>query len=601
MDLAKLLPSYISNIFSSRYVRETTKLNVHSLSGQQVFGILSETLKQFQSGIEVAQELYLEESVDRAVKEKKVLNFALNQDDTDKHKSSLEGYFGAPCIAHSNVIKRVKDCFSGKCPTFLDMKPGQRELQATEKKVCHLCLLYVCKVRQTEDKCILKKSIPDGVICKECSDENIEKNVLLCSKHDTDLHKVEDDLAKFLPAYRKGTNIELLFYQMNKFKVNTEDIPKYRTNDNVFDVRTGKTIPSADVAHLIKTCKTSFAVYPTQMLNLGGHHVQVLWDTGAIGELVREEIASKLDLTVLDTNSQAFTVAGGSTVETKCPLYSITLGPCNKNEYHSFSLVGIHKISSTLPEVDLGEVIQKVRKELVSFPESKEIYPQKIGGSGIDMIIGIRQSHIFPERKFVLECGLQIWYSPLKDIYGSNYVFSGPIEPMKSSINLFARIPTFFCQSIQINCNKVDIAKDVPVKITEVIPYAASNVVNVIDDYSSKCSLQYTLDQDDDQDFDDCDDDVDDNESDSKSTVDNEEEDKYDDANDSNYLEDERDTEQVIKHIMNEIIDQAFGQLPSSNDNIRLDALDETLKVDDLVFDEADNSEEHCDFVMAFF
>ena len=456
MAISKLLPDFLFRLFSSKYIKECTKNEVQALSGMQSFDVLVEILKHHLREVEFTAEVFLSDTIEKdksEVKPNKVKTVMNLDAEDDKDKTtyrnkqkvfSAEKYHGAPCIAHHDLKLKVKHCLSGRCSTFLDMSPEKRVQQAEEKKVCKTCLLYICLKKQTSDDCLFLKVLPNGIICNPCKSQGIITNVLLCTSHKNDYEELATDLAEFLPGYRKGTKISLFFVgNVNKIERAVRCKP-VRENFEAFDLDTGKTIPKADIIYKTKEDDGGLAIYPTQHLNLNGIKVNILWDTGALGELVKRDVAEKLNLTILDERSQSFTVAGGQVVDTKCPMYQITMGPSDRDEYFTFPLLGVEKISHPLPEIELDEIVGKVKKRLVSFHESKEVFPEKVGGGEIDIIIGSRQSHIFPCRIYCLEDGLQIWRSPLKDCYGSNLIFSGPIEKVNNAVNFIQQVPTFF-------------------------------------------------------------------------------------------------------------------------------------------------------------
>ena len=458
-DLAKLLPDFLFRSFSQKYVKETSKKKQEALSGQETFIILMDIMKDTLKDLEFTAELYMEETSDKqegkpaAVAKPKVFSYeSASKESTRSTSKSFDGnkYFGAPCIAHPTMKRKVKDCLLGRCKIFLEMKPAERETMAENKNVCKLCLLFPCKKKQSAGVCILKKALPEGIVCKECLKDNVYKNILLCSIHsNTSNDDILTALSEFLPGFRKDTNIELFVGKI--FKLEHKIVPKpTRKNDLAFDITTGQTISKADVYFKTKQDSSSLSVYPTQIINLHGVHTQVLFDSGALGEMIKKDVAEQLKLSILDEQGQSYTVAGGQVVHTKCPLYELTLGPNDEGNFFSFPLIGVDKISNELPEVDLTDVVAHVKKTLVSFPESKSTYPKKLGGSDIHLIIGIKQSHIFPTREYVFEDGLQVWRSPLRDIYGSNIIFAGPVEVVKKAYNLIG--PTFF----QENCRVIE-------------------------------------------------------------------------------------------------------------------------------------------------
>ena len=456
IEIAKLLPEFIFSGFSREYVRESSKRSEECLSGEESFNVLMKHLKQTLKDLEFTQELYLDESVDKDVKpkskQKPIYSFESGNQISDESTGKLntDKYYGAPCIAHKKTKKRVRDCLSGKCRDFLQMKPLERNKMAEEKNVCKLCLLYRCKKEQTNNQCLLKGVLPPEIACNRCEKARVHCNVLLCSDHKNDSEDIKNAIGKFLPGFSKGTAIELMLVG-KIMKVNADPmILPMRVNENAFDIKQGKCVPKSDVAFKTKPNSPNQAVYPMQIINLGGIHVQVLFDTGAMGECMKADIAEKLKLTVLDPRPQSFTVAGGDVMMTKCPLYEITLGPNDRDEYQTFPLLGMEKISDTVPKTDLSELVKKARKELVSFPESKAVYPQSIGGQEIELIIGIRQAHLFPTREYVFPDGLQVWRSPLQDVFGSNMIFAGTYDVVQNAYNFINQIPTFFKEECRL-------------------------------------------------------------------------------------------------------------------------------------------------------
>ena len=444
MELCKLLPEYIFNMFNSNYTKDAARKGVHALTGEESFVILQRILKQLLGELELQEELFFD-AEEKSIKDsrasrglkKGVLSVGQVRGERDRRPFSSDEYWGAPCIGHPDSKYRLKECLSGQCTDFLEMKPKDRERSALEKNVCLLCLLFGCRLRG-DGKCLFINALPKNVICKGCQLEGVEKNVLLCGKHKNDTPEIQSAVRSFLPGCGDNTVVELYFLgSVFNFEMDRVDESGcYRTCADAFDINSGRRVPMQDVEFKTQKDHGSFAVYPTQTINIGGIPVTVLWDTGAIGELVKEDIAEKLNLTILEAKSQSFSVAGAQTVRTNCPLYQLTLGPNDRDEFHQFPLLGVRRISETLPEVDLGPVVARIKKELVDFPESKGTFPPRCGGAEIEMILGTRLSHLFPTRIYVLRDGLQIWRSPLKDIYGSNLLISGPIEPIKNSINL---------------------------------------------------------------------------------------------------------------------------------------------------------------------
>ena len=128
-------------------------------------------------------------------------------------------------------------------------------------------------------------------------------------------------------------------------QINKTDSIKKRKNPNVFDITTGSQIPKSDVAHRILEDSENSAIYPMQHVDIAGQRVLILYDSGAKGEAIKTDIAEKVKMSIIDARPQSYSVAGGSIVHTENPLYEVTMGPDTHGDYHTFSLLGMDKIS----------------------------------------------------------------------------------------------------------------------------------------------------------------------------------------------------------------------------------------------------------------
>ena len=481
LDIAKLLPEYLWRGFLSKYTEKTELLNEECLTGEGTFSVLLKFLKRELKGLEITKEVTVGDvkKIDKQEKPKsgsfhhtdsksilvgekakpkpksnvktvKKENKEKSSESTERKDMDTENYYGAPCIAHNEVKTKVKDCISGKCETFLNMSPKKRHEAAVEKKVCELCLLYKCKKRQKKPgKCLLRKIFDQNIICSECGANGEDRNILLCENHNNDSEEARAAVKQFLPGCRDGLAATLMYIASTTFKINqeinTSNVTPTRINENAFDVSTGQTIPKEDIAHKTRQAPQTESMYPMQTLDINGHHVLCLYDSGAKGEAIKTSVAEKLKFTIIDPRPQSFTVAGGGIVHSNSPLYECTIGPDKLNDYHTFSLLGMETISSTVPKIDLTEVVSNARKQLSSFPESKAVFPKEIGGSEIGLIIGIQQSFLFPQLTHIFPCGLQIWKSAIPDIYGSHLILAGPCEAVKKASSSFNQVaPSFF-------------------------------------------------------------------------------------------------------------------------------------------------------------
>lgn len=452
MELSALLPGFLYEKFSNAYVEERKLKNTENILGKKSFQLLRDMLMHEMDAVEFAMENYVDNLEKKTIKgtdskkdDKKgkdhnqVLHMKADRNKDDKFIKSV-------CFVHKDRMKKLSDCKTGKCQVFLSMKPKDRLSCAKQKNLCCLCFLYKC-TKKSPSKCSYKSQLPIALICKGCASNDVERNVLLCWEHRNNNPDVLNALPEMLVGFDEGTSIILNHFMpeslvngphpiMNTATESTcKSSAKIRTNPNVFDVTRGAMIDKSEVLHRINQDSKEYAVYPMQILNISGHQTLVLYDSGAMGEAITADLANKVGMTIIDPRPQSFRVAGGAVVNTNNPLYETTIGPDENEEYHSFPLLGMECISEKIPLIDLSEIVAEFRKHLVSSPLSKEICPSYVGGSTIGMIIGIRQSLLFPTRLLVLPNGLQVWKSPIKDIFNSNLIFAGPHSSIRNAYN----------------------------------------------------------------------------------------------------------------------------------------------------------------------
>ena len=486
MSISALLPKFLHQDFACLYVKERENTNSESIQGSRSFELLLSMLKRTLSLLEFSIENY-NDKMDIQVQDSRKDRDRKGKDKVDSHSlnvvntsqnvkakeneqdspmlnvvasskfsdSKKDSFIKSVCFVHDEPKKKLSDCFTGRCPTFLNMSPANRLKWADKRKMCHLCFLYKCKTK-SPDKCIYKSDIPIILSCTSCSSANVERNVLLCPDHKNDNPKIKEALTQFLPGFEIGTSITMMYigsgmnFMDNLATINKAKAIDVRENSNVFDVSNGNTFPKTSVAHKISQDSKDKALYPMQLLNLGGQQVLVLYDSGAMGEAIQGDIAERLELTIVDSRPQSFRVAGGGIVSSNNPLYETTLGPDVLGNFHTFPLLGMDKISEKIPLVNLEEMGKEFKRSQVSSPLSKEDLPASIGGSEIQLIIGIRRSSLFPTRIMVLESGLQIWRSQLQDVFGSTLIFAGPHKSVRdayNSLNMSNPFPAFFHSS----------------------------------------------------------------------------------------------------------------------------------------------------------
>ena len=83
---------------------------------------------------------------------------------------------------------------------------------------------------------------------------------------------------------------------------------------------------------------------------------------------------------------------------------------------------------------DLSEICQEYREQAEE-NEKNDVLPQKVGGSKVHLLLGIKNTNLDPVLVKVLPPGLAVYMSPIKDIFGSRRIFAGPYKSFTKADN----------------------------------------------------------------------------------------------------------------------------------------------------------------------
>ena len=189
----------------------------------------------------------------------------------------------------------------------------------------------------------------------------------------------------------------------------------------MFDTSTGAHRP-LDKDDSIVEQSGEAAFYTLQTLKLGNHEVLTFFDSGSSGNIIEGALAEKLKLQVLTDSAVHMGGFGGIRVWSEYGCYLLSLGPSTENKIYSLEVQGADSITERIPRVDLTRLWKEARTLLsIQTP-----LPSVIGGSRVNLLIGIKSTPLEPVRIHTLPSGLGIFRSVFKDVFGSDIVFGGP-------------------------------------------------------------------------------------------------------------------------------------------------------------------------------
>jgi len=116
---------------------------------------------------------------------------------------------------------------------------------------------------------------------------------------------------------------------------------------------------------------------------------------------------------------------GGSKVRSNHGTFRFNLGPGERGEYHEVVCVGMDDVTGGFGTYDLKEICQEYLEQAKD--EEKDLtLPEKVGGSKVHLLLGIKNTNLDPVLIKVLPSGVAVYLSPFKDVFGSRIIFAGP-------------------------------------------------------------------------------------------------------------------------------------------------------------------------------
>ena len=197
--------------------------------------------------------------------------------------------------------------------------------------------------------------------------------------------------------------------------------PTINPGNVVYDTTTGRsrTVSQKDT---INRTSNETAFYAMQTLRIKNEEVLVFYDSGNNGHLIEGQTAELLDLDILSRETVPIGGLGGKVCWADYGKYTVILGPDAFGECHELDMQGIKTITNTLPEINLTQLWGEANTVL----HNKRQLPAKVGGSPVQILIGIKSTRLSPKLIHSLPSGLGIYESVFYDVNQSNICFGGP-------------------------------------------------------------------------------------------------------------------------------------------------------------------------------
>ena len=165
--------------------------------------------------------------------------------------------------------------------------------------------------------------------------------------------------------------------------------------------------------------------YLMQSIRIGEAVVLVFFDRGANIHIIDGELATQQNPQLVSNMPTALTVVGGKKIKTDYGTFRFNLGPGGDEEYHEIICAGMNSVTTEFEKYDLSEICEEFR-ENAEPGEENTILPKTVGGSEVQLLLGIKNTHLDPVLIKKLPSGVGVYLSPFKDVWGSRIIFAGP-------------------------------------------------------------------------------------------------------------------------------------------------------------------------------
>ena len=336
----------------------------------------------------------------------------------------------------------------GTCAEFFSLSAKERR-ESAKNKLCWTCFdpLFKCRNASKSDKCALESSC-SKLICTECAESNRAKhfgrysgmNILLCynqnhSKPSKDqLMQIFPDFFPGFTAEFKDTLVMSCSRQVFKARIPTgkasKSSPPTSEPENCFDSSTGE-VKVLDLSLKIPESEDQ-PVYLIQLMKIGSTVFLVFYDTGSEIHLVNGDFAEKVKLQVITQSPTMFKGVADTKVYTDFGKYRLNIGPTVDGKFHELVAHGVSPVTGEFPKFDLSQINVEIRNSH-KLPSTTKL-PEFVGGSEVQLLIGIKNTAAQPKLLHQLGNGLAIYESPFADIFGSRICYGGTHENLSKQV-----------------------------------------------------------------------------------------------------------------------------------------------------------------------
>ncbi|MCP3662237.1 MAG: hypothetical protein GY696_07040 [Gammaproteobacteria bacterium] len=158
----------------------------------------------------------------------------------------------------------------------------------------------------------------------------------------------------------------------------------------------------------------------------GGHPLLIFYDSGCGSCCISTRAATALDSKTLREGPTILNVAGGRSVEIPYGVEQFVLDLADYDACATLSGIQMDNPTAPFPTWKLQEAYGEITRAGASTGAILPTVPDKVGGTSVDIIVGIKYNTLFPKLIMQLPCGLALYESKFAGIGGHRGILGGP-------------------------------------------------------------------------------------------------------------------------------------------------------------------------------
>ena len=112
----------------------------------------------------------------------------------------------------------------------------------------------------------------------------------------------------------------------------------------------------------------------------------------------------------ISSNPTSLTVVGGNKVNSNHGTFRFNLGPGDNDEFHEIVCIGMSDVTAGFGSYDLSEIWEEYRDQ-VEPAEKDVLLPERVGGSKVHLLLGIKNNNLDPVLVKILPSGIAVYRS----------------------------------------------------------------------------------------------------------------------------------------------------------------------------------------------